>query len=251
MGPIRETSMLPALGNIGTDGSVTYSTFKVFEKEPPVGPSRDWKEIIPEGEPARLEGLAERLLAVQRRRAGGGKTSRALHAKGHGGVTAEFTILPELPPFARVGLFSQPATYKAYVRFSNGSGARQSDGKNDVRGLAIKVLGVTGKKIIPGLESAATQDFLLIHHMATPFKNAYDFIWFMEVMASRPALLLPLALLRFGPLGALAFIRKAVRQTSRPFVSFATSPFSSAGNSSLNVNRQLGSRPITGTPRNT
>lgn len=194
----------------------------------PTQPSRDWRENIPAGEPDRLEDLAERLLALQRRRAEGGKAGRALHAKSHAGVTAEFTILPDLPQHARVGLFREPATYQAYVRFSNGSGMRQSDGKNDVRGLAIKVLGVQGKKIIPGMEAETTQDFLLIHHLATPFKNAYDFIWFMEVMASHPALLLPLAIGHFGPLGALAFIRKAVRQTSRPFVSYATTAFNSA-----------------------
>ena len=38
----------------------------------------------------------------------------------------------------------------------------QEDRVGDVRGMAVKVLGVPGKKIIPGMEEATTQDFLLI-----------------------------------------------------------------------------------------
>jgi len=37
-----------------------------------------------------------------------------------------------------------------------------------VRGLAVKVLGVPGKKLIPGLEAAPTQDFLAIHSIGIP-----------------------------------------------------------------------------------
>ena len=51
-------------------------------------------------------------------------------------------------------LFARPGRYRAYVRFSNGASAHQPDGKGDVRGVAIKVLGVAGTKIIPGLETA-------------------------------------------------------------------------------------------------
>ena len=43
---------------------------------------------------------------------------------------------------SRAGLFAKPATYRAYVRYSNGDGQRQSDAKGDVRGLAVKVVGV-------------------------------------------------------------------------------------------------------------
>src|SRR5258708_1635702 len=82
---------------------------------------------------------------------------------------------PRAAPCTRRGT-AAPATYGAYVRYSNGSGARQADTKGDVRGIAIKVVGVPGKKIIPGLEDAQTQDFLLIRTPATPFRNADEFI---------------------------------------------------------------------------
>src|SRR4051794_1301352 len=108
-------------------------------------PATDWKERVGEGEAARLEVLAEQLHELQRKNAKGGAVSRGLHAKGQAGLEAELTILPDLPAYARVGLFAAPATYHAYVRYSNGAGKRQSDGRGDVRGIAVKVLGVTGK----------------------------------------------------------------------------------------------------------
>jgi len=62
------------------------------------------------------------------------------------------------------------------VCFSNGGPIRGSDRRPDVRGLAVKVLGVPGKKLIPGLEAAPTQDFLAIHSPVTPFRNADEFV---------------------------------------------------------------------------
>src|SRR5689334_23217458 len=85
-----------------------------------------WREIIPDGEPARLEELAKHLHEIQRKNAAGATASRALHAKGLAGVEAEFTVLPDVPERARAGLFQKPGTYRAYVRFSNGGAVRRS-----------------------------------------------------------------------------------------------------------------------------
>ncbi len=185
-----------------------------------------WREVVPEGEAARLQALAEQLHAIQRRRAANGKAARALHAKGIG-VEAELSVLPDIDQRARAGIFSGPSTHRAYVRFSNGSGLRQHDRRGDVRGLAIKVLGVEGRKLIPGLEDARTQDFLLIQSPSTPFKDAEEFISFVRA-AERPALLLPKLLARFGPLGGLRLIRKLVASVSRPVPSMATARYFSA-----------------------
>src|SRR5690349_532733 len=115
-------------------------------------PSTEWREHPSQGEAERFERYAKELRELQRARAAG----RALHAKGFG-VRAELTVLPDLPEHARVGPFARPGTFQALARFSNGSGARQADKKPDVRGLAVKLLGVPGKKLIPGLEDATTQ----------------------------------------------------------------------------------------------
>ena len=60
-------------------------------------------------------------------------------------------MLDDLPEHARAGLFARPATYRAYVRFSNGAGRVQHDKVPDVRGIAVKILGVLGKKVIAGM----------------------------------------------------------------------------------------------------
>lgn len=193
-----------------------------------MSPGTDWKEQIPDGEAAELERFAEELRALQRKRARGGAVpDRALHAKAQAGVEAEIEVLPDLPEPARAGLFATPGKHRAYVRFSNGMGLRQSDRRPDVRGVALKILGVPGKKIIPGLEDATTQDFLLIGQAAQPFRDAAEFVWFVRA-AANPALLLPKLLLRYGPIGGVKLLRHLVAGIAKPFASVATKPYYSA-----------------------
>src|SRR5579862_9879006 len=92
-----------------------------------MNPSTDWKEAVAPGEAEQLERLAEQVRDLQRRAAQGGPASRGLHAKGQAAARAELTILPDLPDYARAGLFATPGTYQAYVRVSNGAGRRQRD----------------------------------------------------------------------------------------------------------------------------
>jgi hypothetical protein len=198
-----------------------------FDDLAPMPPSTDWKESIPADEAARFERYAEDLRELQRKQAAGGRANRALHAKGHPGIEARFVVLPDLPEHARIGMFAEPHEYRAYVRFSNGASARQPDRKADVRGVAVKVMGVPGKKIIPGLEDEKTQDFLLIQSAATPFRNADEFVGFVKA-ASRPALALPRLLGLFGPIRAVRVLKKLARGVSTPIASVATTPYFSA-----------------------
>jgi hypothetical protein len=190
-------------------------------------PATDWKEVVPAGEAEQLERLGEQLREMQRRRANGKPAARALHAKGKAGVEAVFEVLPGVPDYARVGIFGSPSTYRAYVRFSNGAGSRQPDTRPDVRGIAVKLLGIPGKKIIPALADAKTQDFLLIQSTATPFKNADEFVWFVKANAS-PATLLPKMIFRFGPGRAIRMLKRLLASVSKPVASVATSRYYSA-----------------------
>jgi hypothetical protein len=190
-------------------------------------PATDWKEIVPEGEAERLEKYAVALRDMQRRKAAAGKTSRALHAKGNSGVAAELTVLPGLPEYARIGIFAEPATYQAYVRYSNGAASHQHDGRGDVRGLAVKVVGVPGKKIIPGLEAAKTQDFLLIRTPSTPFPDAADFVAFV-LAVEKPLLALPRILGSFGFGRGTRLLKQLARSLTEPITSMATMPYYSA-----------------------
>jgi len=192
-----------------------------------VTPSKNWKETIPDDEAARFERYAEQLRDLARARARGGKASRALHAKGNAGVEAQFTVLPDLPEHARVGLFSSPKTFPAWVRYSNGAGARQSDKKGDVRGIALKIVGVDGKKVIPGLEDAKTQDFLMIQSSAQPFSNADDFVWLVTA-AAKPLTLLPRLFGHFGLVAGFRLLKTFMGAINRPVPSLSTSSYYSA-----------------------
>jgi hypothetical protein len=138
-------------------------------------PSTDWREVVPEGEEAELAKLAAQLGEVQaaRHKAAGNHRDRALHAKGHAALRATLTVDSGLPEYARQGLFAHAEQYHAYVRLSNGSGARDSDRVADVRGIAVKVVGVDGDKV---LGSARTQDFLAIDAKKIPFRNPREFV---------------------------------------------------------------------------
>lgn len=71
---------------------------------------------------------------------------RDAHAKMHGVVKAEFIIEPNLPEELQIGLFKEAKTYPAWIRFSNQSGSLSPDIERDIRGMAIKLMGVAGRK---------------------------------------------------------------------------------------------------------
>jgi catalase len=90
---------------------------------------------------------------------------RDAHAKAHGCLTATFTVRDELPEAARTGVFVPGRRYQAWIRFSNGNAALQPDRDKDARGMAIKLMGVPGPKLLdsPLDRDAETQDFLMIN----------------------------------------------------------------------------------------
>jgi catalase len=84
---------------------------------------------------------------------------RGQHAKHHGCVDAEFSILDDLPEELRVGLFKTPAQYKAIVRFSNGGS--HDDMQPGAHGMAIRLMDVEGKKVLPE-DKSSNHDFVLV-----------------------------------------------------------------------------------------
>jgi hypothetical protein len=189
-------------------------------------PSSDWREEIAPDETARFATYAKQLRALQKRRARGGAPLRALHAKGLG-VAGELRVRPDLAPELRRGLFAEPATYRCYVRFSNGAGTRQADRTGDVRGVAIKVLGVPGKKLIPGLQDARTQDFLLIGTPSVPFRDPAEFIA-VVLGTVNPVLALPRLIGALGVKRTLALAGQLRRSLGRPFFSALTARYFTA-----------------------
>jgi hypothetical protein len=95
-----------------------------------------------------------------------GGARRDVHAKSTGCLKAEFRVHDSIPASLAKGVFVPGAVYQAYLRFSNGSGdpKQTADGHDDGRGLAIKLLGVPGEKILETDKEAMTQDFVMINH---------------------------------------------------------------------------------------
>lgn len=112
-----------------------------------------------------------------------GAMRRDAHPKTVGCVKAEFTVEPDLPEELRVGVFKEPRTYPAYIRFSNSSTTIQPDIKRDARGMAIKLLGVAGEKLLENERQETTQDFLVVSIPQFINHNVVDFYELIHAVA--------------------------------------------------------------------
>lgn len=106
---------------------------------------------------------------------------RGQHYKQHGVVRAQFRTLDDIPKELKVGLFAQPGTYPAWVRFSNGS--QFDDTKADIHGMAIKLMGVEGRKILEEESTADTHDFVLADHPVFFIRDTDEYVRFMKNFA--------------------------------------------------------------------
>ena len=93
--------------------------------------------------------ITEQIVQSIRSQYSSGNALRDAHPKAHGCVRAEFHVSKSIPQNLAQGIFVPDKTYSAWIRFSNASGdATRADGTKDARGMAIKLLGVQGKKIL-------------------------------------------------------------------------------------------------------
>jgi hypothetical protein len=88
-----------------------------------------------------------------------GDMRRFNQARASGCAEAEFIVATGLPAELKVGLFQQPRSYSAWIRFANATST--SDREKDVRGMSIKVRGVRGENLTRGSDM---QDFVLNSH---------------------------------------------------------------------------------------
>jgi len=180
------------------------------------------RETIPPGEAEAIRVVVE----ASRVMAGGGDENparRGQHAKHHGCVRAEFVVEPGLPEAYRVGLFREPKTYPAWVRFSNG--ARADDREPDAHGMAVKLMGVGGAKVLDAERDATTHDFVMVDDPAFFLPDAAEYARFstamlkargfrpslvrraLGVLPEKPRTLLTLILLYFVPFRLALFFR--------------------------------------------
>jgi hypothetical protein len=142
-----------------------------------VGPLGLGQESIPPGEAAEIDKIVAIHLSVTDPNEKP-VVPRGQHMKGHGCVKAKFDVAPGLPSALRHGIFAEPRTFDAYIRFSNGKG--WDDRQPDAHGMAIKLVGVPGAKLLDDEKDATTQDFVLIDHPVFFIKNVADYVPFME-----------------------------------------------------------------------
>lgn len=112
---------------------------------------------------------------------------RDAHPKHHGVVVATFTVDEDVPAELRHGLFSRPRTWTAWIRLSNSAPRLQHDLRGDVRGFAIKLLGVPGRKLTDDEPDVLTHDFVLASAPTFFIRNPIDYVPFsLAVEKKRP-----------------------------------------------------------------
>jgi hypothetical protein len=122
-------------------------------------------ERIPDGEPQMAAGIIEDAIRVVEQHRDNTHVLRDAHAKAHGCLRADVRIVDDLPADLRQGVFATPGKqWSAWMRLSNGNAYPQYDATWDARGMAIKLLDVPGRKLMPGLGHDAEQDFVMFNH---------------------------------------------------------------------------------------
>jgi len=190
-------------------------------------PSTDWKEQVAADEAGRFADYARKFAAIQARKSRKYGAGRALHRKQITAAHGTLTVKDDLPDFARQGLFGAPASFDVTVRLSNGGLDRAPDRTPDVRGFAIRVLGVEGESAL-GNGPARSQDFTLINQEAFAFPGSDEFVAFVVAAADGGAALLKFLFKRYGLIGGPARMLKLIKSMGRPFGGFATETLFSA-----------------------
>ncbi len=122
-------------------------------------------EELQDGEEILAGKIAEVIEASIRHRFEPGEARRDAHPKAHGCVLGTFKLHESLDAKFSKGVFIPGRSYQAWIRFSNGNeDPNRADIKGDGRGMAIKLMGVPGRKLLESESEATTQDFIMISH---------------------------------------------------------------------------------------
>jgi hypothetical protein len=119
------------------------------------------EERIQPDEDAHLDAIIDAFTAQMHRLWNPGHFERGGNTKTHGIVRAEFVVRDDVPEHMRRGIFAEPRTYRAWVRFS-GPGPYVTPDIDDVgfMSMTIKLMGVPGPKLLD--DERSTQDLLAV-----------------------------------------------------------------------------------------
>lgn len=104
-----------------------------------------------------------RRFVVRRFQEGRRPALRDAHASDNGCVKAVFRVDSNIAAELRHGVFATPGKeYDAWIRFSNGNSEVLSPRLPDARGMAVKLMGVDGPKLLD--DERETQDFVMANN---------------------------------------------------------------------------------------
>lgn len=106
---------------------------------------------------------------------------RDAHAKSHGILRGELVVSGDLPVHLRQGIFAEPATYAVMARLSTAPGELQTDRIPSPRGMAIKILGIAGNKVLAA-DQSRNQDLLLVNSPTIPFGDVAAYLKFQQAL---------------------------------------------------------------------
>jgi len=112
-----------------------------------------------------------------------GRATRSVHAKSHGLLLGELTVVDGLPEVYAQGLFAKGGTYQAVLRLSTVPGDVLDDNVSTPRGVGLKLVGVPGARV-EGSDNDTTQDFVMVNGPAFSAPNAKKFLGNVKLLAS-------------------------------------------------------------------
>jgi len=105
---------------------------------------------------------------------------RDQHPKQHGCVRARFIVAKNLGDPYRQGLFQEEKVYDAWIRLSNGG--QRDDRKPDAHGMAVKLMGVDGPKVLANERDTTTQDFVMVDNPTFFLRGAVEYGRFSDLL---------------------------------------------------------------------
>ena len=135
------------------------------------------EEVVAPDEAAVVASFIEFLERTSAQRHPEGLIRRFNQGRHAGCLEGEFTVRDDLRRELRVGLFAEPRTFPAFLRFASASSS--TDREKDVRGLSISLAGVPGRNLTTG---STTQDFVLNSHPVMVAPDAREFLALLQAM---------------------------------------------------------------------
>ena len=150
----------------------------------PIADSYLGEKLYP-NEQAIAQEMAAVIEATIRKQYQAGNARRDAHPKAHGCVKAEFKVDDKLADRFAKGVFIPGKTYQAWIRFSNGNpDPNKPDIEGNERGMSIKLLDVSGEKILESERQDTTQDFVMMSNPAFFLKDPSNAVAFFTALGS-------------------------------------------------------------------